>query len=123
MQVHFTFRNVPPSEGLKSYAREKISKMQKYVRTPLEADVVMWQERRMNVVEMSIRADGERFTGKHESEDMYASIDLVLDKVNRQVRDAKDTATARKRHSGGVAQMSGKFGDVPAPAADEPAEE
>ena len=115
MQVHFTFRNVPPSEGLKSYAREKISKMQKYVRTPLEADVVMWQERRMNVVEMSIRADGERFTGKHESEDMYASIDLVL--------DAKDTATARKRHSGGVAQMSGKFGDVPAPAADEPAEE
>jgi putative sigma-54 modulation protein len=112
MQVHFTFRNVESSEGLKNYARDKIAKMQKYMRTPLEADVVLSTERHLHIVELSIRADGERFAGTVESEDMYASIDLVMDKVDRQVRDSKDAATDRKRQSGGVTQLSGKRGPL-----------
>lgn len=115
MQVNFTFRNVESSENVKRYAREKIGKMQKYLRTPIEADVILSVEKHHHRVEMSIRADGERFAGNHESEDMYASIDQVVHKVDRQVRDAKDAATGRMRQSGGVAQLSGKFGDVPAP--------
>ena len=112
MQIGFTFRNVEPSEGIKNYAREKISKMQKYLRTPLEAEVVLSLERHLHRVELSIRADGERFAGHVESEDMYASIDLVLDKVDRQVREAKDAAARAKRTSGGVSQMSGKLGPI-----------
>lgn len=114
MQVHFTFRNVESSEGIKSYAREKIAKMQKYLRTPLEADVILFTERHHHCVEMSVRADGERYAGHVESDDMYASIDLVVDKVDRQVRDAKDAATAKKRHSSpGIAYLSGKHGSTP----------
>lgn len=112
MQVHFTFRNVESSEGVKNYAREKIAKMQKYMRTPLEADVILSTERHLHIVELSIRADGERYAGTVESEDMYASIDLVIDKVDRQVREAKDAATDRKRQSGGVSQLSGKRGPL-----------
>src|SRR5687768_9286055 len=112
MQVHFTFRHVEPSEGIKNYAREKIEKMQKYMRSPLEADVVLWTERHLHKVELIIRADGERYAGTVESEDMYASIDLVMDKVDRQVRDRKDQATDRKRHAGGVSQLSGKRGPI-----------
>lgn len=113
MQVHFTFRNVESSEAVKGYATEKIAKMQKYLRSPLEADVILSTERHLHCVELSVRADGERYAGKVESEDMYASIDLVIDKVDRQVRDSKDAATDRKRHGGGVAQLSGKRGPIP----------
>ena len=113
MQIHFTFRNVEPSEGLKNYATEKIAKLQKYLRAPLEADVVLSTERHLHCVELTIRADGERFAGTHESEDMYASLDLVVDKVDRQVRESKDAATDRKRQSGGVTQLSGKRGPIP----------
>lgn len=120
MQVSFTFRHVEPSENVKRYAREKISKMQKYLRTPLEADVIFSVENKhSHRVEMSIRADGERFAGNHESEDMYASIDQAVHKVDRQVRESKDQATGRMRHSGGVSQLSGKFGDVPGPSGPE----
>jgi putative sigma-54 modulation protein len=101
MQVHFTFRNVESSEGLKNYARDKIAKMQKYMRTPLEADVILSTERHLHIVELSIRADGERYAGTVESEDMYASIDLVMDKIDRQVREAKAAQTARKRDGDG----------------------
>jgi putative sigma-54 modulation protein len=113
MQVHFTFRNVEPSEAVKNYAREKIGKMQKYLRAPLEADVVLSTERHLHCVELSIRADGDRFAGTVESEDMYASIDLAMDKVDRQIREAKALETDRKRHSGGVSQLSGKRGPIP----------
>ncbi len=116
MQVSFTFRNVESSENVKRYAREKIAKMQKYLRTPLEADVVLSVEKHHHRVEISIRADGDRFAANHESEDMYASIDHVVHKIDRQVRDAKDAATGRMRQSGGVAQLSGKLGEAPAPA-------
>ncbi|MGF1465341.1 MAG: ribosome hibernation-promoting factor, HPF/YfiA family [Sandaracinaceae bacterium] len=113
MRVHFKFRNVESSEGVKNYAEEKLSRMQKYVRAPLEADVTVSLARRLHCVDVTLRADGERFAGKVESEDMYASIDLVCDKLDRQLRDAKAAATDRMRHSGGVAQLSGKFGPPP----------
>ena len=98
MQVHFTFRNVESSEGIKNYAREKIARMQKYLRSPLEADVIVSMERHLHCVEVSVRADGDRFAATHESENMYASIDLVLDKIDRQVRDAKATENTKRRH-------------------------
>jgi len=114
MQVNFTFRNVESSNGIKKYARDKIAKMQKFLRTPLEADVILSKERHHHRVELSVRADGERFAGHVESEDMYASVDLVVDKVNRQVRQSKDAATSRKRHSSpGIAYLSGKNGPPP----------
>lgn len=121
MKVHFTFRNVESSEGIKNYAREKIGRMQKYLRTPLEADVILSKERHNHRVEMSVRADGDRFAGTVESEDMYASIDLVIDKVDRQVREAKDSANSRKRHSSpGIAYLSGKHGAMPEAAEEAP---
>lgn len=109
MEVAFTFRHVEPSEGVKNYAREKLAKLQKYIRSPMHVDVTLSMERHLSVVEVSIRADSHRYAGSHESDDMYASIDLVMDKLDRQIRDDKDaTADRAKRHSGGVAQMSGK---------------
>jgi len=111
MQVHFTFRHVEPSDAVKEYAREKIAKFQKLMRSPLEADVILWTERHLQCVELSVRADGERYVAKVDSEDMYASIDLVTDKIDRQVRESKAALHDRKRHSGGVSQLSGKRGD------------
>jgi len=109
MEVAFTFRNVESSEGVKTYAKDKLARLQKYVRSPITADVVLSHERHLHRAEISVRSDGGRYGGIHESEDMYASIDLVIDKLDRQLRDASDrSATDRKKHNGGVTQMSGK---------------
>ncbi len=108
-EVHFTFRNIGTSEAVKTYAREKIQRLQKFLRSPLTADVVLSHERHLQRVEVQLRSGPESFLGQHESEDMYASIDLALDKIDRQVRDAKQSSTTRKRHSsGGISAMSGK---------------
>jgi putative sigma-54 modulation protein len=108
MEVSFTFRHVEPSEGVKNYAREKLAKAQKFLRTPMTAEVIFSMERHLHTVEVTVHGDGNRFFGTHQSEDMYASIDLVIDKIDRQIRDEKDAAADRRKHSGGIAQMSGK---------------
>lgn len=108
MEVSFTFRQVEPSEGVKNYAKEKIAKLQKYLRTPLTADVTLSMERHLHIVEIAVHGDATRFAGTHTSEDMYASIDLVLDKLDRQIRDEKAASADRRKQSGGIAQMAGK---------------
>jgi putative sigma-54 modulation protein len=98
MRINFTFRNVESSEGIKNYASEKIAKLQKYLRAPLDAEVTVSLERHLQRVDVTVSADGNRYAGHEESEDMYASIDLVMDKIDRQVRDTKAAQTDRKRH-------------------------
>ena len=106
MKVAFTFRNVESSEGVKTYASEKIGKLQKYVRAPLDAEVVLSMERHLQRVDISVSLDGRRYSGTESSEDMYASIDVAIDKIDRQVRDAKATATTRKRHGVTAAEVA-----------------
>ena len=109
MRIAFTFRNLESSEALKDYASDKISKLQKYLRSPLEAEVIASLERHLHCVDVTVSAAGKRYQGRSESEDMYASIDTVLDKIDRQVRREKATRTAqRKRVSGGPAMLNGK---------------
>ncbi len=98
MRINFTFRNFDSSERIKSYASEKIAKFQKYLRAPLDAEIVVAVERHLHMVTMTVTADGHRFSAHEESDDMYASIDLCLDKVNRQIRSQKAAEVDRKRH-------------------------
>lgn len=102
MRIAFTFRNLESSEGLKNYASEKIGRLQKYLRAPLDAEVTISVERHLHRVDVSVSADGERYAGHEQSEDMYASIDLVMDKIDRQVRDSRARKTARRRSSPGI---------------------
>ncbi len=100
MRIAFTFHNVDSSEGIKSYASEKISRIQKFLRAPLDAEVTVSHERHLQRVDISISSDGKHYSCHEESGDMYASIDMAVDKIDRQVRDAHARETRRKRHGG-----------------------
>jgi len=97
MRINFTFRNMDSSDGIRKYASDKISKLQKYLRVPLEAEVTVSSERHLHRVDVSLAAEGHRYAGHETSEDMYASIDLVMDKLDRQVRDTKAEMNDRRR--------------------------
>ncbi len=116
MRIAFTFRNMDSSEGIKNYASEKIERLQKFLRAPLDAEVIVSLERHHHRVDISLNADGTRYASHELSDDMYASIDLAMDKIDRQVRDTAARRTTRKRHSPGAAKVAP---DVPAPAPDE----
>lgn len=108
MRVAFTFRHMESSDALKEYAEEKIGKLQKLLRAPIEATVVVSLEKHLHCLDVSVNAGGKHYHAKEESEDMYASIDLAMDKIGRQVRSDKDEANHRNRTAGGFAELSGK---------------
>jgi putative sigma-54 modulation protein len=105
MNIAITFRHIEPSEPVKKYTQEKIAKLQKFLRQPMQANVTLHMERIEHVVEVRISAGPDHFQGKEQSEDMYASIDKVVDKLERQIRSGKGASVARKRG----AQSAGEF--------------
>lgn len=98
MNITVTFRHVEPSSALKEHAKEKIAKLQKFLRQPMTARVTVSLEKLLHQVEARISSGGDRYEAREATEDMYASIDKVLDKLERQIRGTKGAAQAKKRH-------------------------
>ncbi len=97
MEITVTFRHVPPNDALRSYAEEKASRIAKFASTVTEIHVVLAQEKRSYVAEVIVHVNRAKITAKESTEDnMYASIDLVMDKIERQVKKYKDKLTSHK---------------------------
>ena len=90
MQVNITFRHLDSTEALKAYAREKLEHMQRYIDRPGEAHVVLYVDRLEHHADINLQAGGFHLRGQAKSEDMYASIDLAADKIQKQLKKHKD---------------------------------
>jgi putative sigma-54 modulation protein len=86
MEISVTFRHTEPIESLKAYAEEKISKMKKYLDTPLEAHVVLSIEKFRHQADVAVNINGTRIKAVEETGDMYSAIDLVMEKIEKQVK-------------------------------------
>lgn len=97
MQVLVTFRHVAPSGALREYAEEKIQRIQKYVRRANEAHVILAVDKRRHIAEITLNAARHTFTATEETSDLYAAIDLAIDKIERQVKKLTAKQKDRKR--------------------------
>ena len=98
MNIAVTFRHMNASDAVKGYATEKVSRMQRFLREPMKSQVTLsCQQDRLHSVEVDIHAGHAHFHAHETSEDMYASIDKVIDKVERQILSAKDHVTGKKK--------------------------
>jgi len=90
MQIDFKFHNFESSDALKTYATDKIGKLQKYVRAPLEVHITFSLERISHRVDVTFNAGPEHHQAHAEESEMYAAIDAVVDKIQRQINRSKD---------------------------------
>jgi putative sigma-54 modulation protein len=86
MQISVTFRQLEPSDALKSYVTERLKKFKRYLEGPLEAHVVLGLEKFRHLADITINSNGRLVKGREENADMYAAIDLVVDKIDMQLR-------------------------------------
>jgi putative sigma-54 modulation protein len=100
MRIAFTFHNLEPSDALKSLATEKLAKLEKLMRGPMNASVTFGVERHTCSVAVSVHAGPETYLGHEEHEDMYAAINLVVDKLRHQVSRAHGASTHHRRRDG-----------------------
>lgn len=90
MQFSVVFRHMEPSDALKSYARERMDRVRKYMPDPIACHVAFSTERHNHRVDVSFQLHNGLTVAGHEiTENMYSSIDLVIAKIERQVRKYK----------------------------------
>src|SRR5690606_17649128 len=97
MDLSTTFRHLEPSEALREYGEQKVSRLQKFLRQPITAKITLAVEKHEHQVEIQITSGGQLFEAKEVSTDMYASIDSAAHKLERQINDAKGVQGAKCR--------------------------
>ncbi len=97
MQLNITFRNLDASDSLKSYAQEKVERVNKYLDRAGEAHVVLSLERHLHHADITVHSGRFVLRGKDKSSDMYASLDAAMDKIEKQLIRYKDRL---KHHHG-----------------------
>jgi len=100
MQTSVTFKNLDPSDHLRDYVSEKLNRFDKYLYNPAEASVVLNVEKFRHIAEVNIVGDRLSINGKEETEDMYSAIDMVLDKLEKQIKKNKQKSRARRQGKG-----------------------
>ncbi len=90
MQFAVTFRHMEPTEALKSYAKERMERVRKYLPDPISCHVVLSTERHNHRIDVTFQLhNGMSVAGHETTENMYSSIDLCIAKIERQVRKYK----------------------------------
>ncbi len=107
MNVAFTFKNFDPSDHLKEYANTRFTKLEKFVSNPdnTEMQVNLSVDRFRHMSEVVLFADNMHISAFEESEDMYSTIDLVLDKLEAQMRRMREKMRSHRRKEASPARM------------------
>lgn len=97
MEISVTLRHVEPNDELKKYAEEKISRIKKFFDRRVKAEVVLAVEKKRFFAEVNVIADGIRINSKETSnENLFAAIDLVVDKLMNQASRYKSKLKNKK---------------------------
>lgn len=111
MHVTVTGRNIDLTPALKEYLLDKLHRAQKHFDHPLEVSALLRVAKNPSIpnshtAEVTLKVNGTTIRGEESTENMYASIDLVADKIERQLRKYKTrywTPDKKLKGKGGTA--------------------
>ncbi|MDO5410822.1 MAG: ribosome-associated translation inhibitor RaiA [Lachnospiraceae bacterium] len=93
MRFNIIGRNIDVTEGLKSAIYEKLGKLGKYFQPDTPINVTLSVEKDSQKIEVTIPVKGNIIRSEQESTDMYVSIDLVEEIIERQLKKYKTKLT------------------------------
>ncbi len=115
MQVTVIGRHLEATEALKQYATDRFHRVEKYLPRNSNATITLSVVKKVHhIAEVMIKADGVLIQASEETEEMYSSIDLLVDKIERRVRKYKEKITDHK-HQTAAADLSNAATAAPHP--------
>jgi len=95
MQVNITGHHVELTDSMKNYVIEKLEKLERHIDGITNVQVTLSVEKLRQIAESTLHISGADIHATAEDEDMYASIDKLIDKLDRQILKHKEKQVAR----------------------------
>lgn len=93
MQINLTCRHVEPTDSLKEYVDTKFAKLERHFDHINNVHVILDVEKLIQRAEATMHVNGGELFATSEHSDMYAAIDSLIDKLDRQVKKHKEKLT------------------------------
>ncbi|SFG30118.1 putative sigma-54 modulation protein [Lachnospiraceae bacterium C7] len=97
MKIIITGKNIELTDGIKSAVESKLSKLEKYFTPETEVDVTLSVEKERQIIEVTIPVKGNVIRSEQVSDDMYVSIDLVEEVIEKQLKKYRKKLIAKKQ--------------------------
>lgn len=103
MMISIRGEHLEVTEALRDYVEKKLTRLDRYFEAPLTSDVQVKLSvvKGLQAIEVAIPLTGVLLRAEERNTDMYASIDLVVDKLERQIRKHKTRTNRKIREEGG----------------------
>lgn len=99
MNVSISGRHMEMTDALQDHVRSGLEKIEHHFDRVIDVEVVLGVQKHRHMAEINLHANGLRLNAKDSSEDMYASIDSALNKLDRQITKHKDRIKNHKPRS------------------------
>ena len=103
MRFIITGRNIEVTDGLKAAVEDKLGKLEKYFTKDTDIQVTLSVEKERQKIEVTIPVKGNIIRSEQTSTDMYVSIDLVEEIIERQLKKYKSKIVDAKQSNAGFA--------------------
>ncbi|MAC45640.1 MAG: ribosomal subunit interface protein [Oceanospirillum sp.] len=97
MQLNITGQHLELTDALRDYVSNKVTRLERHVDGITNVQVTLKVEKERQIAEATLHVAGADLHATAEDEDMYASIDALTDKIDRQLIKHKEKAQARKQ--------------------------
>ena len=108
MRVIVKGKNVQVTDALEKYAQKKVEHLGKYFNNIKEATVTQSTQRNWHIVEVMLEGDGIVLRGEERSDNMYASIDQVVEKLESQIKRFKGKLNRSHTKETAIPDMEGE---------------
>ncbi|MBP3451764.1 MAG: ribosome-associated translation inhibitor RaiA [Agathobacter sp.] len=99
MRITITGRNIELTPGIKEVVEEKLSKLEKYFKPDTDVNVTLSVEKDRQKIEVTIPTKGHTIRAEEVSNDMYVSIDLVEETLERQLIKYRTKIISKKMNA------------------------
>lgn len=106
MQIDLTGHHVELTEPLRNYVNEKFERLERHFDHVTDVHVVLSVEKLRQTAEATIHISGGKLFADSTSEDMYAAIDSLTDKLDRQIKKHKEKLTDHHRSEGAMKKQA-----------------
>ena len=99
MNIKVTGKNIEITDAIRQYVEDKADRLQKFENPNTELNVVCSVEREEQIVELQLSHNGDFTKIEERNNDLYASIDLAMDRLERQMRKEKEKKTDKNKEA------------------------